>query len=253
MIGYSDQLPVFPQLGIGDITTGVHAMGAITSALLYRERTGRGQYIETSLLDCYFSYHEVNVQVISASRGATRPWRNGAHHYLVCPVGIFRGKRNPILIIAGIDHQWPYLCRAMGRPELAEDSRYRDIPGRVANAAEIKRIVQEWVDAAPSDEEVMRRLEEQRVPYAPVLTVEEAMAHPHLRERGAVRTINDRFLGEFDIPGFPMRFSEFPGPLDLEAPTLGQHNAELLRDYLGYSAERIQQLETDGILYQGPR
>src|SRR5437870_2458491 len=62
MCGYPDRAPVFPALGIGDVSTGVHALAAITSALLGRERSGRGQYVETSLLDCYFGYHELNVQ-----------------------------------------------------------------------------------------------------------------------------------------------------------------------------------------------
>jgi CoA:oxalate CoA-transferase len=91
-----------------------------------------------------------------------------------------------------------------------------------------------------------------RVPHAPVLSVEEAMAHPHLRERGTVRRINDRFLGEFDVPGFPLRFSEFP-QVDREAPTLGQHNAEILRDYLGYPPERVRELEAGGVLHHGDR
>lgn len=253
VLGYPDRLPVLPQVGIGDITTGVHAMSAIVSALLYRERTGKGQYVETSLLDCYFSYHEVNVQIPSLSGGAIRPERGGSHHYLLCPVGIFRGKRNPILIIAGIDHQWPYMCAAMGKPELAGDPRFKDSPSRVANAEEVKRIVQEWLDSMPSDEAAFRLLEQHRVPHAPVLTVEEATQHPHLRERETVRSINDRFLGNFDVPGFPLRFSEFPGHLPLEAPTLGEHNSEILRECLGYSPERIRALEAEGILHRGPR
>ncbi|MGH7932041.1 MAG: CaiB/BaiF CoA transferase family protein [Candidatus Binataceae bacterium] len=252
-LAYPDQLPIIPQVGIGDITTGVHAMGAISTALLYRERTGKGQFIETSLLDCYFSYHEVNVQTLSASHGAMRLPRNGSQHQLVCPVGIFRGKSNPIVIIAGIDHQWPYLCRAMGKPELAADPRLKDIPGRVAHAEEIRRIVQDWLDSMPSDEEAMRLLEEHRVPFAPVLTTEEAMNHPHLRERGTVRTVSDRFLGEFELPGFPLRFSEFPGHLELEAPTLGEHNEAVLHDYLGYTPDRIRKLEAGGVLHRGPR
>jgi crotonobetainyl-CoA:carnitine CoA-transferase CaiB-like acyl-CoA transferase len=253
MTGFADRTPVFPQAGVGDVSTGVHAMGAILAALLYRERTGKGQYVETSLLDCYFSYHEVNVQIVSASRGAVAPQRTGSHHYLVCPVGIFNGKQNPILIIAGLDQQWPALCRAMGRLDLVADPRFKDIPSRAANSEELKRLVQDWIDAVPTDEELMRLLEDNRIPYAPVLTVQQAMAHPHLRERGTVRTINDRFLGEFEVPGFPLRFSAFPEPLDLEAPTLGQHNAEILHDYLGYPPERIRQLETEGVLQRGER
>ena len=100
---------------------------------------------------------------------------------------------------------------------------------------------------------MLRLLEENRVPHAPVLSVEQAMAHPHLRERGTIRTINDRFVGDYDVPGFPLRFSEFPEPREMTAPTLGEHNAEVLHEYLGYPPERVRQLEADGILHRGPR
>jgi CoA:oxalate CoA-transferase len=91
------------------------------------------------------------------------------------------------------------------------------------------------------------------VPAAPVLSIEEAVSHPHLRERGTVQTVHDRLLGHFQIPGFPLRFSACPHRLDLEAPTLGEHNEEILSRYLGYLPERIRQLERDGILYREAR
>ena len=253
MIGYADRPPVFPQFGVGDVSTGAHAMGAITSALLYRERTGKGQFVETSLLDCYFHYHEVNVQAFSASGGKIRPQRSGAHHYLVGPAGIYKGKSGHIFIIAGIDHQWPPMCKAMSKPELATDPRYKDSAARATRLDELNQMVQDWLDAMPSDEAAMTLLEEHRVPYAPVLTIEQAISHPHLRERGTVQRIKDPFLGEFDIPGFPLRFSEFPGRLDLVAPTLGQHNEEILRDYLACSSDRIRELEAAGVLHRAAR
>lgn len=251
MCGYPDRAPVFPALGIGDVSTGVHALAAITSALLGRERSGRGQYVETSLLDCYFGYHELNVQMLSASRGAMKPRRTGEHHYMVAPAGMFKGKNTYILIIGGLDRQWPAMCQAMDRPDLIDDPRFNSIEGRARHIAEVIRIVQDWVDSR-SDEEVEQALEEHRVPFAPALTVEQAMNHPHLRQRRTVRTISDRFLGEFDIPGFPLRFSEY-GELSLEAPTLGEHNAQILNDYLGYSAARIEELEKAGVLNRGSR
>jgi CoA:oxalate CoA-transferase len=253
MTGFADRPPVFPQVGLGDVSTGVHALSAILAALLYRERTGAGQHVEASLLDSYFSYHDLNVQALSASHGAMRPRRSGAHHFFACPAGIFQGKDRGILILAQLDHQFPLLCRAMGRTELAADPHFKDLANRAANADELKRIVQEWIDSTPSDDAVFQLLEEHRVPHAPVLTVEEAVNHPHLRERGTVTTVEDQFIGKFDVPGFPMRFSAFPEELQLPAPTLGQHNAEVLRDYLGYSVERIEKLEADGILYRGER
>jgi len=251
MCGYPDRAPVFPALGIGDVSTGVHALAAITSTLLGRARTGRGQYIETSLLDCYFGYHELNVQMFSASKGTMRPRRSGEHHYMVAPAGMFKGKHTYLLIIGGLDRQWPSMCRAMDRPDLVDDPRFNTIPARAENLTEVIRIVQDWVDAH-DDEEVERALEAHRVPYAPALTVEQAINHPHLRQRRTVRTISDRFLGEFDVPGFPMRFSEY-GELTLEAPTLGEHNEQVLRDYLGYPDARLRELDAAGVLSRGPR
>jgi crotonobetainyl-CoA:carnitine CoA-transferase CaiB-like acyl-CoA transferase len=253
MIGDPDKAPVFPQLGIGDVSTGVAALSAITSALLYRERTGEGQFVETSLLDCYTSYHEVNVQVLSASKGEMRPRRAGSFHYLVAPVGIYKGRDHYIFIVGGIQHMWPAFCRAMGKPELIEDPRFVDLAARAKNSDELNGIVQGWLDAQSSDEKIYSALEEQRVPYAPVLSVEEVINHPHMRERGTIRTVHDRFMEDFDIPGFPLRFSKFPGQLELDAPTLGEHNDEILRDRLGYSAEKIQKLASDGITHRGPR
>ncbi len=253
MIGERDGAPSLPGVGLGDITTGVHALSAITTALLHRERTGEGQYVETSLLDCYFSYNDMPVHTASLSRGAISPRRNGAHHFAMAPLGVFNGKRSPILIMAATEYQFVYLCRAMGRPEMPSDPRFCNNTARMANVEELKRLIQDWFDAMPSDDEVYRLFNEHRVPYAQVLSIEEAMAHPHLREREVVRTVNDRYLGEFEVPGFPLRFSGYERHREMEAPTLGEHNETVLREHLGYSAERIAALEREGVLHRGDR
>jgi len=253
MIGEPDRLPVLPQVGVGDISTGVHGLTAILAALLHRERTGEGQFVETSLLDCYFSYNDMTVHTASLSRGAILPRRSGSHHFGVAPLGVFTGKSCPILIMASTEHQFAYLCRAMGRPELPSDPRFKSNADRMAHVEELKRLIQEWFDSMPGDDEIFRLFDEYRVPYAPVLTVEQAIAHPHLRDNEIVRTVDDRFLGEFDVPGFPLRFSQCSRHPQLDAPTLGEHNRSILTDYLGYSSERIEALEREGVLHQGPR
>jgi CoA:oxalate CoA-transferase len=75
--------------------------------------------------------------------------------------------------------------------------------------------------------------------------------HPHLRERGTVRSVHDRILGDFDVPGFALRFSEFPGVLKLDAPLLGEHNEEVLTNYLGYAPARVSELAAKGIVRKG--
>jgi crotonobetainyl-CoA:carnitine CoA-transferase CaiB-like acyl-CoA transferase len=98
----------------------------------------------------------------------------------------------------------------------------------------------------------MAAMKEYRVPVAPILSLEEAVKHPHLRERGTVRTVHDRILGDFDVPGFALRFSEFPTGLELEAPFLGEHNEEVLTKHLGYAPARVNELIEKGVIRKGP-
>lgn len=247
MIGEPDGPPYFPLPGIGDVSTGVHATAAINAALLYRERTGKGQYLDIALLDAYFHCHELNVQLYSSSNGAIKPTRSGTHHFALCPGGLFKGHDTYIFVLA-LDHQWPAVCQAIGRPELAKDPRYADNAARVERIPEVVKIIEDWIASMPSDDAALRALEAARVPVAPVLSVEQAINHPHLQQRGTVRTVTDRAFGEFQIPGMPLRFSEFPDNLPLEAPFLGEHNEEILTGYLGYTSEQVQALEHDGVL-----
>ena len=105
----------------------------------------------------------------------------------------------------------------------------------------------------PSDQAAIERLAEYRVPAAPVLSPDEALKLPHLRQRGTVATVKDPILGSFDLPGFPLHFSSFPEPAGDGAPMLGQHNEEILTGYLGYSRERVGELESAGVLHREPR
>jgi crotonobetainyl-CoA:carnitine CoA-transferase CaiB-like acyl-CoA transferase len=140
----------------------------------------------------------------------------------------------------------------MGKPELANDPRYVDIPSRWEHRHEVNALIEDWLDRMPSDEASIEAMRAARVPVAPILSVREAMNHPHLRERGTVRTISDRLLGDFEVPGFPLRFSEFPKRLDLEAPLLGEHNEKILTEYLGYTHEMVKRLTSEGVLHSEP-
>lgn len=252
MTGEADGPPLLNTMGIGDISTGVHGFSAVLAALLWRERTGRGQWVDVSLVDTYFHYHDLSAQALSLSGGAIKPRRSGGHHYMITPAGIFKSREGYIFLVA-LDHQWPDLCRTLGRPDLISDSRFNTTPGRTQNAAELIKIIEDWLQALPSDAEALKRLDENRVPNAPVLSVEEAVKHPQLRARRTVRKIQDRILGEFEVPGFPLRFSEFPEELTLSAPFLGEHNRQILSDYAGYSSGQIRELETAGILHYRDR
>jgi CoA:oxalate CoA-transferase len=242
-----------PMLAIGDVSTGVHGLAAIACALLHRERTGAGQHLDISLVDAYFHYHDIWVQSISASGGAAQPLRTGLHYAILCPAGMFKAAQGYIFVFAWLDHHWVKLCELMGRPELGRDPRFIDVATRVKNRPEVITVIEKWLQSLPSDDAAVAILREARIPSAPVLTVQQAMNHPHLVERQTVQTVHDRILGDFQIPGFPLRFSSFPGRLELDAPLLGEHNGRILASYLGYAPERVRQLESEAVLHSLPR
>jgi len=228
-------------------------MGAIACALLHRERTGQGQYIDVSLLDSYFGYHDMGLELYTASRGASRVERSGRHYPGLCPCGIFKGKQMYFIIMAWLDRHWAQFCeQAMGRPELARDPRFADNPSRLNNRDQVVAVIEQWLASMPDDEKSLEVMRAARIPVAPIRPLEEVMKHPHLRERGAVATVHDRVLGDFQVPGFPIRFSELPVDSSLPAPLLGEHNEEILKKHLGYSSDRIASLAAAGVLLSKP-
>jgi len=248
LIGDPQDAPMMPMISMGDVNTGVHALAAINGALFYRSQGGGGQYIDCSLLDSYFHCHDFNVQLYSNTNGEVQPTRNGRHHSAVAPDGIFKGRDSYMFVIALSPKHWEALCGVIGRSDLIEDKRYGTFTERAARLDEIIELIEGWITSMPSDDAAREALEAAHVPVAPVLTPAEALNHPHLIERGTVRTVSDRGLGEFQIPGMPLRFSQFPESLTLEAPYLGEHNETVLRERLGMSDEDISQLRENKVL-----
>jgi CoA:oxalate CoA-transferase len=225
---------------------------AVGFALLHRERTGEGQLIDSSILDTYFHMHEVNVPRVSLRGDRFVPNRTGSQHTDGGPTGLFRCGDGSYINITALPHQWSQLVAAIGMPELLADPRFKDARGRRDNNDELKAIIERWLATFPDRQSALAALEEQRVPAAPILTLNEAVAQPHLRERGTVRQAEDSELGSFDIPGMPVKFSNWPARTGLRADLLGEHNEAILRDLAGLSDAEIAALYEEKVLVQDP-
>jgi CoA:oxalate CoA-transferase len=250
--GEPDRRPAQLPVTVGDSGTGLAAAMAIGFALLHRERTGEGQYVEASLIDTYFHMHEVNVPKLALRGPSFAPRRGGALHPDGGPTGVFRAVDDQFISIMVMPHQWPQMVRAMNMPELAEDRRFNTPRARRDNNAALGALIEGWLGGFPSRDAAILELERHRVPCAPVLTLAEAMAHPHLRGRRTVRRVKDRMIGEFDIPGLPAKFSRWQERTDLTADLLGEHNEEILRDLLGSGDAEIAALYRDKVLVRDP-
>jgi crotonobetainyl-CoA:carnitine CoA-transferase CaiB-like acyl-CoA transferase len=198
----------------------------------------------------YYHCQEVTVHQASASDGRLNPTRQGPHLNYLCPAGVFKANGGWVVIMA-FQHHWKDLCAAMQRPDLVNHERYATDAGRLAERPVIVKLLEDWLATFPDRDSAVALMQQHQVPAAPVLSVAETLTHPHHVARGTVRTITDPVAGSFQIPGMPLRFSKFPDDLPLEAPTLGQHNAEVLRDWLGMNEQEIASLESASVLQAG--
>jgi len=247
-LGERDRAPIMIGMAIGDVSTGVAAAMAVCAALLHRERTGEGQYLDASLTDTYFHMHELNVPKIALAGDRVRPKRFGSQADGPGPAGNFRYRDDQYIMILLAPHQWPQMIRAMGKPELLTDPRFQRARDRQKNRFELQAIIEEWLATFPTREDAIAAMDKERVPCAPVLSLNEAIAHPHLNERKTVRWVEDPLLGRVAIPAVPVKFSAWPDRTELRSARLGEDNERVLRDYLGLSDDRIRELYANGTL-----
>ena len=252
MLGYEDRTPILAGISPGDVLTGVHAFGGVAAALFHRERTGRGQEVSVSLLDAYATAHEVNWQEWSVSGGESEPIRRGNVHPVVGGVGVFETGDGYVTVAAVNNGQWQRLTEAMGRPELSDDPRFASSPDRVTNRDEVNTFIATWLATQPHRDDVVKLLDDCRVPSAPVLTLAEAAQHPYLHEAGAVRWVDDDVLGKVLVPGMPIKFSETPGDAPLMTRQLGEDNEYVTCELAGRSHDQYRALVDEGVLFHNP-
>jgi CoA:oxalate CoA-transferase len=248
-LGEADKTPIVPPMAIGDISTGVSAAMAVGFALLNRERTGEGMCIDASLLDTYFHMHELSVPVIALRPDRFVPKRTGSLHPTGSPCGVFQANGGYVFVVVQ-QHEINRLWRAIGRPELGDDPRFKTNRDRMKNNVALKQILEDWFATFPDRDSAVRALDKERVPCAPVLKLADSMAHPHMRGRKTVRRIKDATLGDFDLPGMPVKFSTWPDRTELKASRLGADNDAVLREVAGLSDGEIAALYKEEVLFK---
>lgn len=252
MTGEPDGPPQYVGNYIGDPNAGVHAALAVCASLFYRDRTGKGQYIDIAQVDALLYLDMVNVPYYALTNGAQNPKRFGAHHYAVAPLGVFRGK-DGYVVIQAVEHQWPNFAKAIGREDLITHPKFATNAKRLEHRDELIAIIEAWLQSFPSNDDALQVLSHWRIPCAPVLDIGGALHHPQTRARGMVTEIEHPLLGKMPIVNTPFVLSETPRHIQGPAPFLGQHNAEILAEYLGYSTADIARLTEDGVLIEEDR
>ncbi|CAN0340799.1 unnamed protein product, partial [Discosporangium mesarthrocarpum] len=225
---------------IADKTSAVTAVGAILAALFARERDpeGRGQRVEVAMIDAYAAFalpdpmtpraFPPEVLETAMSSAFFSAWETADGHV----VG---------LIIQ--DHQFAALCRVLGREDLAEDARFKEMGTRLGNYIELvdllKAEVRKWTSA-----ELVARAREEGATFGPVNDIDAFLEDPHVRHRATVRILQDERFGPVQYLAPPWGFSRTPASIDRHAPRLGEHSDEILQE-LGLDAAAIARLRDE--------
>lgn len=247
MTGEPDGPPYFVGVGLADTNAGVHAFAGIGYALFRRDRTGRGAHIDVAMTDAMFHMHEFAVQASSITGDRGLPMRQGRNYQPASPAGSFRSPDGWIVILC-TDQQIGFLWAALGRPDLADDSRFATNQARLDHRDLLTGLIENWMATFPNDQAVLEVLAAAGVPAGPVMSPADAVDDPHFLARGTVREIHDPHLGTFHVPGFPLRFDGQQVAPDLAAPALGEHNAEVLGDLLGWTPAQLSAATKSGLL-----
>jgi crotonobetainyl-CoA:carnitine CoA-transferase CaiB-like acyl-CoA transferase len=247
LTGFQDGPPMRGGGALGDFIGGVFTALAVVCALHYRERSGKGQFVDVSNMDAVFSMLD-NWPTVFGTTGQLPP-RLGNRHPFTAPYDCFRAKDGYVVIGVGNSALFRTLVEAMGMAELGRDPRFKSPAARLERHDEVNRIVAEWVRER-TVAEVMQALgpDGANVPCAPVMTIDRLLGDPHLREREMVVELKHPTVGQIPMAGVPFRLSESPGRIEHLGPELGQHNDEVYRGWLGLSDAEMESLRAEGVI-----
>ena len=244
--GEPDRPPVRIGVAITDIGAGMYAAIAILSALIAREKTKKGQWIDVSLLDSTVSW----MTYMAANYFATGmvPKRMGSAHPNIVPYQCFKARDGKYLTVAvGNDRIWKNFCEALGLENMVENPKFATNPKRVENRDELIPVL-EKVFLSRTRDEWIEILLKKGVPCGPVYAMDEVFRDPQVLHRKMLVEIEHPKVGKIKQIGIPMKFSETPGEIKVPPPLLGQHTEEILKNLLGYSEEEINQLRSEEVI-----
>jgi formyl-CoA transferase len=244
--GEPDGPPMKVGVAIVDITAGLFACSSILAALRHREKTGKGQYIDISLLDSMVAWlANVGSNYLISNE---RPIRYGNGHPNIVPYEPFNTKDgNYIALAVGNDKQWQKFCGLTGIDHLASDPRFVTNPQRVRNRKALIPIIAEKMMNRPG-EEWIRELDNLQIPCGPINTLDKVFSDAQVLERKMVAEVPHPTAKTVKMVASPMKFQETPCEITRHPPLLGEHTEEILREKFGYNSKKIEEFRQQGII-----
>ncbi|MBN2437370.1 MAG: CoA transferase [Deltaproteobacteria bacterium] len=251
MAGIMDQIgeeggpPSYGFPGLADAFTSVVTGYAILLALFMREKTGEGQFIDSSMYDSLVSLNAMGIMIYSFSREIMT---RGQTLKYQAPAGTYRVKDgNYVALIVANEFMWERFCKAIGRDDLKDDPDFAEGKKRVANREKLDTIVKAWMESR-SREEVIRTFLKHGLPVGEVQSTEDLVKCPHLKARKMLLEIEDPVAGKRVFTKSPFRMTGVKEPRAVTAPDLGQHTEGVLKDLLFYSDGKIAELRREKVI-----
>lgn len=227
---------------VGDVMAGMFTAYGVMTALFHRERTGEGQKVDVGMLDCQVAVLENAIARYVTSGSVPGPLGN--RHPSITPFASFTAKDGHIIVGAGNQRLWERLCNILECPELINDERFKDNGSRTAHVNELTSILNE-IFTNKTINEWLGVLEEAGLPCAPINTVDRIVNDPHIAARNMIVEVEHPIAGKLKMPGVPVKMSATPGAVETHAPLLGQHTNEILKEVLGWDAEKTNAFFND--------
>lgn len=242
LTGYPDRPPTIIGGGGIDPITGMMGAFAVLVALRHRERTGRGQHIDFSQLEAITSL--AGHAFLEYAMTGQLPTRQGNAHPTAAPHGCYpcRGEDKWVAIAITNEEQWAQLRQLMGDPAWATEERFATLAGRRAHREEVDRLVGQWT-AQREQGELVPALQAAGIAAGAVMGPAQVLADPHLKEREMFEEVERAWVGTQPYALLPFRFSDHLKRRSTPAPTLGQHNREVLCGLLGVTEAELAELE----------
>ncbi|MHB8918361.1 MAG: CaiB/BaiF CoA transferase family protein, partial [Desulfocucumaceae bacterium] len=238
-------LPTRVGVSIADITAGYFMSIGVLTALIHRERTGMGQMVENSLLDCQLALLENPVARYFATGECPGP--SGNRHPSIAPYSAFATRDGHMIVAAGNDKHWEVFCRAVGREDLLEDERFRTNALRVKNYSDLEPIMNDILREKTTAEWI-EQLEASNMPCGPINTIEQIVNDVHVKARGTIWEMDHPTAGKVKVTGNPINMSGTPAGIKSPPPVLGQHTEEILSGVLNYSPDEIRNLKEKKVI-----
>ena len=237
LVGFEDKPPSWTIYGMADVYTGLCTSYAITQALFQREKTGKGQFVDSAMLDAMISLNERMVMLYTIT--GEEPHRGRLKH--LYPRGAFKCKNGYLAMNVPDDLVWARLCKSMEREDLIDDVKSNTGTARAANGDFLGPIIEEGLSKKTRDE-AEKILNKNGVPVGSVYTAKDIFESEQVKARRSLIDIEDPDVGTYQFARGPVMLSDAPEIETNPAPDLGQHTHEILSSILGYSDEQINEL-----------